>query len=39
MIVEVLVGSDGLVDDAEAVDFHFEGVTVGDVAAEEVFVF
>jgi hypothetical protein len=34
-----LVGADGVVDDAEAVDFHVEGVAVADVAAVEVFVF
>lgn len=36
---ECLVGSDGVVDDAESVDFHVEGVAVADVAAEEVLVF
>ena len=33
------MGSDGVVDDAEAVDFHVEGVAVTDVAAEKVLVF
>ena len=35
---ECLVGSDGVVDDAESVDFHVEGIAVADVAAEEVLV-
>ena len=39
VVVEGLVGSDGVVDDAEGVDFHVEGVAVADVAAVEVFVF
>lgn len=39
VVVEGLVGSDGVVDDAEVVGFHVEGVAVGDVAAVEVFVF
>ena len=34
-----MVWSDGVIDDAEAVDFHVERVTITDVAAEEVFVF
>lgn len=38
-VVECLVGPDGVVDDAESVDFHVECVSVADVAAEEVLVF
>ena len=33
------MGSDGVVNDSEAVGFHVEGITVADIAAEEVFVF
>ena len=36
---EGLVGSDGVVDDSESVNFHVEGIAVADVAAEEVLVF
>jgi hypothetical protein len=38
-VVEGLVGPDGVVDDPEAMNFHVEGVAVGDVAAVEVLVF
>jgi len=33
LIAEGLAWADGVVDDAEAVDFHVQGVTVGDEAA------
>ena len=33
------MGADGVVDDAEMVNFHVKGVAVGDVSAEEVLVF
>jgi hypothetical protein len=39
VVGECLVGSDGVVDHAESVGFHVEGVAVADVAAVEVFVF
>ena len=38
-VVECLVGSDGVVDDAEAVGFRVESVAVADVAAEQVLLF
>jgi hypothetical protein len=38
-VVEALVGSDGVVDDAEAMGFHVWSVAVADVAAEEMLVF
>lgn len=38
-VCQCLVGSDGVVGDAEAVGFHVQGVAVADVAAEEMLVF
>lgn len=39
LVCQCLVGSDGVVDDAEAMNFHVKGVAIADVAAKQVLVF